>query len=101
MNEVVVSPQKLSSDTYTKLHQTTSTSLPMDRQTPCRLDLTYFAVSVEALMLKNVAADSVATALAIIVFPFPGGPKRSNPAHVSNTLLYEPIHPYVVADLGY
>lgn len=30
-------------------------------------------------MLKKVAADSDATALASIVFPFPGGPYNSNP----------------------
>jgi len=29
--------------------------------------------------LKNVACDSEATALASIVFPLPGGPKRSRP----------------------
>ena len=30
-------------------------------------------------MLKKVAADSDATALASIVFPFPGGPYNSKP----------------------
>jgi hypothetical protein len=30
-------------------------------------------------MLKNVAADSDATALASIVLPFPGGPYSSRP----------------------
>jgi hypothetical protein len=34
---------------------------------------------VEADMLKNVVLHSVATALANIVFPVPGGPNRSNP----------------------
>ncbi len=40
---------------------------------------THFEVRVEALMLKNVAADSDATALASIVLPFPGGPYSSRP----------------------
>jgi hypothetical protein len=40
---------------------------------------THFDVNEEAKTLKNVASDSDATALASIVFPFPGGPKRSNP----------------------
>ena len=31
------------------------------------------------MTLKNVACDSEATALASIVFPLPGGPKRSKP----------------------
>jgi hypothetical protein len=34
----------------------------------------YLFITVEALMLKNLNPDSVATALAIIVFPVPGGP---------------------------
>lgn len=40
---------------------------------------THFDVNEEAETLKNVASDSDATALASIVFPLPGGPKRSNP----------------------
>ena len=41
---------------------------------PCHLD-----VSVEAETEKKVDLDSVATARASIVFPVPGGPKRSMP----------------------
>ena len=41
---------------------------------PCHL-----LVSVLAVMAKNVERDSVATALASIVLPVPGGPKRSIP----------------------
>lgn len=40
---------------------------------------THFDVNEEAETLKNAASDSDATALASIVFPLPGGPKRSNP----------------------
>lgn len=40
---------------------------------------THFDVKEDAETLKNVASDSEATALASIVFPLPGGPKRSNP----------------------
>lgn len=40
---------------------------------------THFDVSEEADTLKNVASDSEATALASMVFPVPGGPKRSRP----------------------
>lgn len=40
---------------------------------------THFDVKEEAEMLKNVACDSEATALASIVLPVPGGPKRSKP----------------------
>jgi hypothetical protein len=36
-------------------------------------------VKEEADMEKKVAFDWFATALAIMVFPFPGGPKSSNP----------------------
>lgn len=41
---------------------------------PCHLD-----VSVDAETEKKVDLDSVATARASIVFPVPGGPKRSMP----------------------
>lgn len=41
--------------------------------------LTYFEVSVEALILKNLALASCATAFASIVLPFPGGPNMSKP----------------------
>lgn len=40
---------------------------------------THFDVKEDAETLKNVACDSEATALASIVFPLPGGPKRSRP----------------------
>lgn len=40
---------------------------------------THFDVKEDAETLKNVASDSEATALASMVFPFPGGPKRSKP----------------------
>lgn len=40
---------------------------------------THFEVSDEAETLKKVASDSDATALASMVFPVPGGPKRSKP----------------------
>lgn len=40
---------------------------------------THFEVKDEAETLKNVASDSDATALASIVFPLPGGPKRRRP----------------------
>jgi len=36
-------------------------------------------VKEDADILKNVHLHSVATALAIIVFPVPGGPNKSNP----------------------
>lgn len=36
-------------------------------------------VNEDAETLKKVASDSEATALASMVFPFPGGPKRSKP----------------------
>lgn len=36
-------------------------------------------VNVEALIEKNVQLASVATALANIVFPFPGGPNNNKP----------------------
>lgn len=41
---------------------------------------THFDVREDAETLKNVAPDSEATALASMVFPLPGGPKRSSPA---------------------
>mmetsp|Transcript_9902 Transcript_9902/g.19979 ORF Transcript_9902/g.19979 Transcript_9902/m.19979 type:complete len:388 (+) Transcript_9902:142-1305(+) len=40
---------------------------------------THLEVRVEALMAKKVQVDSVATALASIVLPLPGGPYRSRP----------------------
>jgi hypothetical protein len=43
------------------------------------MNITYFEVNEEALMLKKVALASVATALASIVFPFPGGPNSNKP----------------------
>ena len=39
----------------------------------------YLDVKEAALMLKKLQLASVATALASIVFPFPGGPKRRSP----------------------
>mmetsp|Transcript_3247 Transcript_3247/g.11761 ORF Transcript_3247/g.11761 Transcript_3247/m.11761 type:complete len:345 (+) Transcript_3247:406-1440(+) len=39
----------------------------------------HLLVSADAEMLKNVASDSVATALASIVLPVPGGPNSSTP----------------------
>lgn len=36
-------------------------------------------VNDDAETLKNVASDSEATALASMVFPVPGGPKRRRP----------------------
>lgn len=41
--------------------------------------ITHFDVKDDAEILKKVASDSDATALASIVFPLPGGPKRSKP----------------------
>lgn len=41
--------------------------------------LTYLLVSELALILKKVLLDSVATALANIVFPVPGGPNNNIP----------------------
>lgn len=43
---------------------------------------THFDVREEAEILKKVASDSEATALASRVFPVPGGPKRSKPANI-------------------
>lgn len=44
-------------------------------------------------MLKKVAADSDATALASIVFPFPGGPYNSRPVTQDfNTVGYQLIN---------
>lgn len=40
---------------------------------------THFDVKDAADKLKKVASDSEATALASIVFPLPGGPKRRRP----------------------
>ncbi len=40
---------------------------------------------VEAEILKNVVLHSVATALASMVFPVPGGPKSSSPFHGCNS----------------
>lgn len=40
---------------------------------------TYLEVNEDALMLKNVALASEATAFANIVLPFPGGPNNNNP----------------------
>lgn len=40
---------------------------------------THFDVREDDETLKNVASDSEATALASMVFPLPGGPKRSRP----------------------
>lgn len=40
---------------------------------------THFDVKDAAETLKKVASDSEATALASIVFPLPGGPKRRRP----------------------
>lgn len=40
---------------------------------------THFDVKDAADTLKKVASDSEATALASIVFPLPGGPKRRRP----------------------
>lgn len=40
---------------------------------------TYLDVRLAALMLKNVALHSVATARASNVLPLPGGPNSSNP----------------------
>ena len=54
----------------------TSTSLSLVRETKRH---THFDVREEAETLKKVASDSEATALASIVFPVPGGPKRSKP----------------------
>ena len=39
----------------------------------------HFDVRLDALMLRKLAFDSVATALANNVFPFPGGPNKSRP----------------------
>lgn len=44
---------------------------------------THFDVREEAETLKKVASDSEATAFASMVFPVPGGPKRSKPAITS------------------
>lgn len=44
---------------------------------------THFDVKEDAETLKNVASDSEATALASMVFPLPGGPKRSKPVKQS------------------
>lgn len=43
---------------------------------------THFDVNEEADTLKNVAFDSEATALASMVFPFPGGPNNNSPIEV-------------------
>ncbi|KAH3868643.1 hypothetical protein DPMN_031794 [Dreissena polymorpha] len=40
---------------------------------------THLEVKLEALMLKNVALDSFATAFASIVLPLPGGPNNNIP----------------------
>ena len=44
---------------------------------------THLLVNEDADIAKNVAPDCVATALPIMVFPVPGGPKRSNPEEYS------------------
>lgn len=43
---------------------------------------THFDVKDAADKLKKVASDSEATALASIVFPLPGGPKRRRPEEI-------------------
>ena len=40
---------------------------------------TYLLVRLLALMLKKALSDSLATALANMVLPLPGGPKRRSP----------------------
>jgi hypothetical protein len=40
---------------------------------------THFEVREDAEMLKKVALDLLASALASMVFPLPGGPNRSKP----------------------
>ena len=40
---------------------------------------TYLLVRLLALMLKKALSDSLATALANMVLPLPGGPKRRRP----------------------
>lgn len=41
----------------------------------------YLDASVDEDTLKNVVSHSVATALASIVLPVPGGPKSNTPCH--------------------
>lgn len=47
---------------------------------------THFDVKDEADTLKKVASDSEATALASIVFPLPGGPKRRRPEEICDNV---------------
>ena len=46
----------------------------------------YLDARVAAEMLKKVVLHSVATALASIVFPVPGGPNISTPCHTATSL---------------
>lgn len=49
----------------------------------------WYLLTIElAEMLKNVVLHSEATAFASIVFPVPGGPKRSIPFHGSRILFW-------------
>lgn len=55
---------------------------------------THFEVREEAETLKNVASDSDATALASMVFPLPGGPKRRSPENPNKEISINKIRVY-------
>ena len=45
----------------------------------CQILFTYLEVKLAALILKNLQLASLATALASIVLPLPGGPNNNKP----------------------
>ena len=51
----------------------------------------YFEASVAAEMLKKVVLHSVATALASMVFPVPGGPNMSTPCMSMHTRMLNDV----------
>ena len=61
------------------IHERTDTTISKSSRTSFSDSPRYFDDNVEEETLKNVVPHSVATALANMVFPVPGGPTISTP----------------------